>query len=239
MTQQPGAEDAPREEQAEVAAKLGDAARGSALGRLAGAEDGSVTAAGLLSAIGGVRGIVEATLPGLLFVVVYAIAQDIVPAAIAPIAIALVLIGARALARTTVTPAVGGLVAVVASAALAMLSGRDEAYFLPGIVINAAYGGGMLLSVLLTWPIIGLAAGFLMGDGVAWRRDRGRFRAMQWLTVMWAALFAARLGVQLPLYFSEQLALLGTVKLAMGLPLFAPLLVVTWLVVRAAYRDRD
>ena len=36
-----------------------------------------------------------------------------------------------------------------------------------------------------------------------------------------------------------QIALLGGVKLAMGLPLFAPLLVVTWLVVRAAYRGRD
>ena len=237
MAQSPR-DDAP-EEQVELNAKLGDAARGSALGRLAGSDDGTVTAAGLLGAIGGVRGIVEATLPGLLFVAVYAIAQDIVPAAIAPIALALVFIGARALAKTTVTPAVGGLVAVVASAVVAMLSGRDEDYFLPGIIINAAYGGGMLLSALITWPLIGLAAGFLMNDGIAWRKDRQRFRAMQWLTVMWAGLFAARLAVQLPLYFTDQIALLGGVKLAMGLPLFAPLLVVTWLVVRAAYRRRD
>jgi hypothetical protein len=41
--------------------------------------------------------------------------------------------------------------------------------------------------------------------------------------------------VQLPLYYTEQAQLLGAAKLMMGLPLYAGLLWVTWLLVRAAY----
>jgi hypothetical protein len=48
-------------------------------------------------------------------------------------------------------------------------------------------------------------------------------------------LFFARLAVQLPLYLTDQVTLLGTLKLIMGLPLFAPMVAVTWLVVRALY----
>jgi len=42
--------------------------------------------------------------------------------------------------------------------------------------------------------------------------------------------------VQLPLYFAGDVTTLGTLKLVMGLPLFAPLIAVTWLAVRALYR---
>ena len=48
-------------------------------------------------------------------------------------------------------------------------------------------------------------------------------------------MFAARLAVQMPLYFAEQPQLLGTAKLVMGLPLYAATLWVTWLLVRAVY----
>jgi hypothetical protein len=45
-------------------------------------------------------------------------------------------------------------------------------------------------------------------------------------------LFAARLAVQLPLYFSHQTALLGIAKLAMGAPPFVALLWLSWLIMR-------
>jgi len=41
--------------------------------------------------------------------------------------------------------------------------------------------------------------------------------------------------VQLPLYYSDQTQLLGGAKLIMGLPLYAAVLWVTWLLVRAVY----
>jgi hypothetical protein len=51
-----------------------------------------------------------------------------------------------------------------------------------------------------------------------------------------AALFAARLAAQLPLYFGGHVAALGTVKLAMGAPPFAALLWVSWLIMRPVLR---
>ena len=49
---------------------------------------------------------------------------------------------------------------------------------------------------------------------------------------MWAGLFLLRLLVQLPLYLTESVVALGVVKTAMGLPLFAVGLWLTWLLVR-------
>lgn len=70
---------------------------------------------------------------------------------------------------------------------------------------------------------------------MAWRQDRRKRRAFLWLGVAWSALFFARLAVQLPLYLAGEVTALGTLKLIMGLPLFAPMVAVTWLVVRALY----
>ncbi len=41
--------------------------------------------------------------------------------------------------------------------------------------------------------------GFLMGDGLAWREDKRKYRAAQFLTLVWIGLFVARLVVQVPL----------------------------------------
>jgi hypothetical protein len=48
-------------------------------------------------------------------------------------------------------------------------------------------------------------------------------------------MFVLRLGIQVPLYLAEQAAALAATKLLMGLPLYAAVLWVTWLMVRAVY----
>jgi hypothetical protein len=80
--------------------------------------------------------------------------------------------------------------------------------------------------------------GFLMGDGTAWRTRRRTYRAMQLLTVVWLGMFVARLAVQLPFYFAGNVEALGATRLLMGVPLYALLLVFSWLVVRAVYPAR-
>jgi hypothetical protein len=95
----------------------------------------------------------------------------------------------------------------------------------------------LLVSVLVGWPLIGVAVGFLYGEGTAWRKDRRKFVAMQALTLLWVGLFALRLAVQVPLYYAGQVELLGTFKLIMGIPLFAPLLVLSWFIVRGAFPE--
>jgi hypothetical protein len=190
----------------------------------------------LLAAMGGIRGLVEAVLPGLVFLVTYTLTQDLVPALVAPVAIGIVFAGIRLAQRQSITQVVGGLAGIGISALLALLTGKAEDFYLPGFWTNGAYAAGLLVSAFVGWPLIGLAVGFLMGDGLAWRDDPSKRRVLTLLTLCWAGLFLVRLAVQLPLYFAGNVEWLGATKLLMGVPLYAPLLVVSWLMVRSVYR---
>jgi len=61
-----------------------------------------------------------------------------------------------------------------------------------------------------------------------------RVRAFTRATWLWAGLFALRLLVQLPLYLAGAVVALGVARTAMGLPLFALGLWLTWLLVRGS-----
>ena len=220
-----------------LGASLAGAARKAGLGDLM--ESERPTGAALLKAMGGVRGIIEAIVPGLLFLLVFTFTQTLPWALGVSVGVAALLTLLRIIGKTPVTAALGGLVGVVLSAVLALITNKPEDNFVLGFFTNGAYGAVLLVSVLVGWPLIGLAVGFLMNDGVAWRQDRVKRRALRWLTLAWAGLFILRLAVQLPLYFSGNVEWLGSTKLLMGIPLYAPLLVVSWLVVRGLYRAPD
>lgn len=214
-----------------VGAALGGAARRAGLDPADGATTGHV----VWKAMGGWRGILESVLPSLAFLVLYTVTTDLVLSLAVSVGIAVVFTAVRLITRTPASAAIGGLVATGAAAALALWTGRAEDNFVWGFVTNGAYGTAFLVSALIGWPLIGLIAGFLMGEGTAWRQDARKRRVYFWLSIAWAGLFAARLAVQLPFYFAGDVTALGTTKLAMGLPLFAPLLAVTWLAARALY----
>jgi hypothetical protein len=141
----------------------------------------------------------------------------------------------RLITKSPPSAAIGGLVATAGAAALALFTGRGQDNFVFGFITNAVYGSAFLVSALIGWSLIGLAVGFLMNEGTRWRADKRKKRVFFWLAIAWAGLFAFRLAVQLPLYFAGDVTALGTLKLIMGLPLFAPLVAVTWLAVRALY----
>lgn len=188
------------------------------------------------SAIGGWRGILESVLPSLAFVILFTLQPEpLILALGVSVGLAAVFTLVRIVQKSPPSAAIGGLVAAAAAAALALFTGRGEDNFVPGLITNAVYGSVLLVSALIGWSLIGVAAGFLMGEGTAWRNDRRKRRAFLWLGIAWAALFFARLAVQLPLYLAGDVTALGTLKLIMGLPLFAPLIAITWLVVRALY----
>lgn len=188
------------------------------------------------SAMGGWRGILESVLPSLAFVVLFTIRPEpLILSLGVSVGLAAVFTIIRLLQKSPPSAALGGLIAAAAAAALALWTGRGADNFVPGLITNAAYGTVILVSALIGWSLIGLAVGFLMGEGTTWRQDRRKRRAYFWLGIAWAALFFARLAVQLPLYLSGDVTALGTLKLIMGLPLFAPLIAVTWLVVRALH----
>ncbi|MCE7480795.1 DUF3159 domain-containing protein [Microbacterium profundi] len=215
-----------------LGAALGGAARRAGLDP---AEDAS-THKVVWSAIGGWRGVLESVLPSLAFVVLFTLRPEpLILALGVSVGLAAVFTIVRLVQKSPPSAALGGLIAAGAAAALALWTGRGADTFVPGLITNAVYGTVLLVSALIGWSLIGIAAGFLMGEATAWRADKRKRRAFRWLGIAWAALFFARLAVQLPLYLTDQVTALGTLKLIMGLPLFAPLIAVTWLVVRALY----
>ena len=218
-----------------LGAALGNAARRAGLDPAEGKTTGHV----VWSAMGGWRGILESVLPSLAFVVLFTVTKNLVVSLGVSVGLAAIFTLVRIVQKQPVSAALGGLIATVAAAVLALLTGRAEDNFVWGFFTNGLYGAAFLVSALVGWPLIGLAVGFLMQEGTAWRADKRKRRVFFWLSIAWAGLFAARLIVQLPLYFSGDVTALGTLKLVMGLPLFAPLVAVTWLAVRALYPRRE
>lgn len=190
----------------------------------------------LTEAIGGVRGLVESVLPGLVFVVLYLATRQLVPALIASGAVAAVAVVVRLLQRTPATQAFSGVVGVGIGVLWASRTGEAQDFFAWGLWVNGAWLAGTAVSVLVGWPVVGVVVSLLRGEDMSWRRDpaaaglRRRYAGATWL---WAGLFAARLAVQLPLYLQGEDAVgwLGTARLAMGVPLFALVLWITWLLV--------
>lgn len=193
------------------------------------------TAASLLRAIGGVRGLVEAILPGLGFLIIYTTTKTLVAAVLVPVGIAVLFVVARLISRTTITQAIAGVVGVGISAGLALFTGRAADNFLAGIVINAVSLSVLLVSLLLRYPFVGILVGLITNELLQWRKNAAKRRILTLATWMWCGLFGIRLLVELPLYLSGQVELLGAVKLILGVPFYAVLLWVTWLLVRSVY----
>lgn len=232
----PGDESVLDDPRVSLAAQLRAAAQKAGIGQVAPGE--VPTASALLSAIGGVRGLAESIVPGLGFVVVYTITGELLPSVLIPVALAVLFVLSRAVQRGPVAQALAGVLGVALSAGIALLSGRAEGNFVPGVVINAISLVAMVVSIAVRWPLVGVIVGLLTNEGGAWRQDRAKRRVLVLVTWLWAGLFAARLTVQLPLLLSGQIAALATLKLLMGVPLYAGLLWVTWLLVRTVYSAR-
>lgn len=225
-----------------VGAALGSAAKRAGLDPAEGASTGHV----VWAAMGGWRGVLESVLPGVVFLIAWTATYDpatrsgnLLLSLVLSVGLAGIFTLVRLVQKQSAAAAIGGLVAAAAAAGLSLLTGRGEDSFIPGFITNAVYGTAFLVSALIGWSLIGLAVGFLMSEGTAWRADKRKRRVFFWLAIAWASLFAARLLVQVPLYFAGDVTALGTFKLVMGLPLFAPLVAVTWLAVRALYPRRE
>ncbi|MGC5166425.1 DUF3159 domain-containing protein [Luteimicrobium sp. DT211] len=123
----------------------------------------------VLDSVGGVRGLVESMLPGLVFVVVYVITSSLSATLWASVAVAVLLVVARLLARTPPVHALGGLVGVGIGVLWAATSHRAENYYAVGLLTNAVYLVGCLVTVVVRWPAVGVVVELLrsgLGGGV-------------------------------------------------------------------------
>lgn len=218
-------------------AVFGDAMRKTGLGQVA---PGDVPTAGsLLAAVGGIRGLIETIVPGLGFLVIYTLTSNVALSVLIPVALAVLFLIVRLFSHTPLSGAFAGLLGIVLSAAIALISGKASGNFVPGIVINVISVLVLLASIAVRWPLIGVIVGFLTNEITEWREVKSKRRVLYLATWLWVALFALRLAIEVPLYLANEVKWLGGIKLVTGIPLYAAMLWVTWLLVRAVYQRPD
>ena len=117
----------------------------------------------IADSVGGPRGVVETMAPGLVFVVVFVATNELMPPLVASLAVAVAAVVARLVQRTPVTQAFGGLFGVAIGVFWAWRSGDATQYFAYGLWTNGAYLVAMLISVAVSWPLVGVVVEALRG----------------------------------------------------------------------------
>jgi hypothetical protein len=203
------------------------------------AADVRAESAMLEKAIGGWRGIIDSGLPTLVFVVAYLVTSSNLSIAVfTALGAGLIVVAYRLIRRQPLRQVLSGFVGVAISAAFAKFTGRAENYFIPGFLQNLAYGSAFLISIVVRWPLLGVGMGFLSGQRTAWRRDprlRHVYSAASWI---WVGLFFGRLVVQVPLYLANNIAILGVLKVVMGIPLYIAAAWFTYRLLAPVWREQ-
>ena len=176
----------------------------------------------MANAIGGWRGVIDSSLPGAVFLIVYLVNGNKLSQAVwAAVAAGAIIAVLRLVRRQSLQQVVSGFVGIAFCAWLASRTGRAEDFYLPGILLNIAYAVGLSISCLVGHPLLGYGVGAATGDITGWRRVPEQRRAYALSTWFFAAVFATRVAVQVPLYLAGWVGPLGVAKLALGWPLFA------------------
>ena len=189
----------------------------------------------LLEQMGGISGLVYSTIPVIVFVPVNSF-FSLTVAIWSALAVAAAILLWRIVGREPLQPAISGFIGVGICAFIAHRTGDAKGFFLFGIYTSLAYGGVLLVSIVLRWPLVGVAWGLLNGHGNEWRSDKRALYAYDIATLGWVAVFAARYVVQSQLYDSDQTAWLAAARIGMGWPLTAlALLLTVWAIRRAGH----
>ena len=185
----------------------------------------------VLSAFGGKKGILDSTVPSVIFLVSYNITKNLELCMLISVIVATALLVLRLIQREKLIHSVSGFVAVAFCGWLAWKTGKPANYFRPSLWKNSAFLVVYLISIIVKWPIIGVMLGAILGENLAWRKDPRRLRAYTNATWIWFALFAIRLVIQYPLYETNNFNALGIANIFLGFPLYALTLWGTWRVI--------
>jgi hypothetical protein len=227
----------------------------------------------VLEQLGGWRGMVDATLPTLAFIVANSL-WGLRTGIWSALGAAVLVFALRLLRRESVQQAVSGLIGVGIAVAIAAASGQARDFFVVGILRSTAVGVVLLGSILVRRPLVGVVAEFLAPSHLGamathslpgfrrrldrvtgqassdaprepdpepeqhWRDDPRMLRAYSWLTVLWGGTFLLRALVQYVFYRADEVEILGTVSLLLGLPVTAVELLVTLWVVSRLHQHR-
>ena len=181
----------------------------------------AVTEAALFEAFGGVRGMVETVVPGLLFVTIFTINKD------------LHIVGDRGARRCrwcwswsawlirkdTVKHAFSGVFGVAFGVVFAMMTGNAKDFYLPGMLYTLGLAIAYIVTTLAGVPLIGLILGPVFKENLSWRtRNPGRKKAYAKASWAWGLILLAKCAILFPLYWWANTAQLGWVLVALEDP---------------------
>ncbi|MEU3948237.1 DUF3159 domain-containing protein [Streptomyces sp. NPDC029526] len=189
----------------------------------------AVTEAALFEAFGGVRGMVETVLPGLLFVSIYTVNKDLHMSAIAALAVSLVLVVVRLAMKDTVKHAFSGVFGVGFGVVFAMMTGNAKDFYLPGMLYTLGLALAYVITAMAGVPLIGLMLGPIFRENLSWRtRNPGRKKAYTKASYAWGLILLGKSAILFPLYWWADTTQLGWVLVALKIPPFLLAVYLTW-----------
>ena len=192
-------------------------------------------AASLIEAFGGVRGMIDMTLPGLVFIVVFTVTRSVVISSWSAVGSMLVPVAWRLYRRETLKHALGGLLGVGIGAFIAIESGKPQNFYLWSMLYGLALMVVYAVSALVRWPLLGVMLGPILGENMTWRtQNPGRLAAYTKATWVWVVLFAIRALILFPLYWAGQVTWLGVAKIGLGVPPWLVAIYLSWLILSKA-----
>ncbi|MEU3557098.1 DUF3159 domain-containing protein [Streptomyces fragilis] len=190
----------------------------------------AATEAALGEAFGGVRGMIETVVPGLIFVAIYTVNKDLHVSAIAALAVSLLMGVVRLVRKDTVKHAFSGVFGVAFGVVFAMMTGNAKDFYLPGMLYTLGLAVAYLLSTALGFPLIGVILGPLFKENLSWRkRNPGRKKAYAKASVAWGLILLAKCAILFPLYWWADTTELGWVLIGLKIPPFLLAVWLTWI----------
>jgi hypothetical protein len=187
----------------------------------------AVTEAALFEAFGGVRGMVETVVPGLLFVTIFTINKNLNMSVIAALAVSFVLVAVRLVMKDTVKHAFSGVFGVVFGVVFAKMTGNAKDFYLPGMLYTLGLSLAYMITTLSGVPLIGLILGPVFKENLSWRtRNPGRKKAYAKASWAWGLILLAKCAILFPLYWWADPTQFGWVLVALKIP---PFLLAVWL----------
>ncbi|MCT4352455.1 DUF3159 domain-containing protein [Streptomyces sp. Je 1-79] len=188
-----------------------------------------VTEAALFEAFGGLRGMIETVLPGLLFVTIFTINKDLHISAIAALAVSLLLVAVRLVRRDTVKHAFSGVFGVAFGVVFAMMTGNAKDFYLPGMLYTLGLALAYIITTIAGVPLIGLMLGPVFKENLSWRtRNPGRKKAYAKASWAWGLILLGKCAILFPMYWWADTTKFGWVLVALKIPPFLLAVYLTW-----------
>lgn len=188
-----------------------------------------------IDSIGGWRGLLDSTLPVVVFIVANTLGGLDV-AVWTAIGVGLALVALRLVRRQRVQQAFSGFFGLAIAALIAKQTGEARGFFLLGIWGSLIYACLFTLSAIIRRPAVGLVWEWLAPSSLPWRKTPALMRAYTWTTLLFAGVSLARFLVQDSLYDADETGWLAVARLIMGYPLTLLALGATVLWVRRVRR---